>query len=509
MNPRRSFVRKIVYLVAIAVLLVPLFWLSQPATIGTKASKGSPGGQLAKLRAQYGLTETQLGEIDPTTETIELATFGMRGVAANLLWEKANRYKMKKDWTNLSATLQQLSKLEPHFISVWRFQAWNLSYNVSAEFDDYRERFRWVIKGIQFLQEGIRHNEREPRLYWDVGWFTAQKLGRADEAKQFRRLYKDPDNAYGIHGDRPPELRDNWLVGKEWFEKAEKLVDSGAPLKGISPVVFHSDRGMCQMNYADALEQDGIFEEKARLAWNRAERDWHEFGAREIPTSFDDMIRLNDGEMYAEMAAKLRTQIDDLAPGLRKKIAQDKRDALTDNMRQALETPLDKRTDEQHRLAAEAVDKVRVSDEEVARRVPGAKRREALKLAKQAAEADKTADVIDRYRQIVNFTYWRRRAQIEQTTEALAARKAVYEGNQAFSQGHLVAAREAYDAGLAKWRELLDKPEFASLKTDRNMVEELGEVIKRYREILEKRDEEFPKDFILQDILTEAAKLQN
>jgi hypothetical protein len=508
MNPRRSFVRKIVYLVAIAVLLVPLFWLSQPATIGTKTSKGSPGGQLAKLRAEYGLTETQLGEIDPTSETMELATFGMRGVAANLLWEKANRYKMKKDWTNLSATLQQLSKLEPHFISVWRFQAWNLSYNVSAEFDDYRERFRWVIKGIQFLQEGIRHNEREPRLYWDVGWYTAQKIGRADESKQFRRLYKDPDNAYGIHGDRPAEQRDNWLVGKEWFEKAEKLVDSGATLKGISPVVFYSDRGMCQMNYSDALEQDGIFGEKARLAWNLAGRDWHDFGAREIPTSFDGMIRLNDGERVEQQVIQFRKQIDELAPGLREKIVQDKRNALPDDMRKALDTPPEKRTDEQFRLAFEAIEKIRVSHDEVARRVPGAKRREALELAKRATEDEKMAQVIDRYREIVNFKYWRRRAQIEQTGEALKAREKIYEGNQAFSKGDLVTARDQYVEGLAEWRRLLDKPEFADLTTDRHMVEELGEIIKRYREILEKRDEEFPKDFILQDVLDEAAKLQ-
>ena len=52
MNPRRSFVRKIVYLVAIALLLVPLFWISQPSTIGAKGTPGTPGGQLAQLRAE-------------------------------------------------------------------------------------------------------------------------------------------------------------------------------------------------------------------------------------------------------------------------------------------------------------------------------------------------------------------------------------------------------------------------------------------------------------------------
>jgi hypothetical protein len=508
MNPRRSFVRKIVYLAAIAILLVPLFWLSQPTTRGSKAGQGSPGGQLAQLRAKYGLTETQLGDIDPTSETIELATFGMRGIAANLLWEKSNRYKMKKDWTNLSATLEQLSKLEPHFVAVWQFQAWNLSYNVSAEFDDYRERFRWVIKGLKFLDEGISFNKREPRLLSYSGWITSHKIGRADEAKQFRQLYKDPDNVYDIHGTRPVEQRDNWLVGKEQFEKAEKLVDSGAPLRGTSPVVFHSYVAMCQMNYADAIEQDGIFAEKARRAWNRAEHDWNTFGAREIPTSVGESIRLNEGEMLQEQVAKLSNEIDAFEPGLREKIAQEKRDALTDDMRKALETPADKRTDEQHRLAYDAGEKLRVTPEEVAKRVQGTKRREALKLAKQAADDAKTAEMIDRYRQIVNFTYWRRRAQIEQTDEATKAREFIYLGNQAYKSADLGKAKDQYDEGFKKWRSLLDKPEFASLKTDRSMVEDLGEVIKKYREILEKRDEGLPKDFILQDIANEAAKLQ-
>ena len=41
MSSRSTFQRKIVYLAAIAFLLIPLFWLSQPATIATKESPGS------------------------------------------------------------------------------------------------------------------------------------------------------------------------------------------------------------------------------------------------------------------------------------------------------------------------------------------------------------------------------------------------------------------------------------------------------------------------------------
>ena len=90
------------------------------------------------MRASYGLSQAELGEIDPASETMKMATLGLRGVATNLLWTKANRYKKTESWDKLSATLNQIAKLQPNYITVWEFQAHNLSYNVSAEFDDYR-----------------------------------------------------------------------------------------------------------------------------------------------------------------------------------------------------------------------------------------------------------------------------------------------------------------------------------------------------------------------------------
>jgi hypothetical protein len=257
------------------------------------------------------------------------------------------------------------------------------------------------------------------------------------------------------------------------------------------------------------METDGIFEEKARRAWKKAEEEWREFGDRDIPTTFDGIIHLNENEKFQQDSAAYVRQLDQLDPGLRDKLIREKRQALTDEQRQALDTPVEKRNQGQFKLAAEAEEKLKVSHEEVARRLQGAKRRQGLKLAKQAAEAENRARAIDRYRQIVNFLYWRRRAQVEQTPEALAAREALYEGRQAYAKGDLITARERYETGLAKWRQVLDKKEFAELKTDRTMVDDLSEAINHYRSILEKRDEEFPKNFILQDILDEAAKHPN
>jgi hypothetical protein len=219
MSDRTSFYRKIAYATVIVALCFVLGWLSAPAT-NTRA-----GGKLARLRNDYKLAQVNLGDVDPASETIKLATLGLRGIAVNLLWNKANHYKKVEDWTSLTATLEQLAKLQPNFITFWKFQAWNLSYNVSVEFDDYKDRYYYVRRGIEFLTEGERYNKDNPVLLWDLGWFVGQKIGRADEHEQYRRLFKADDDFHPA--DRTLEERDNWLVGKQWYLDAIQSVTEG------------------------------------------------------------------------------------------------------------------------------------------------------------------------------------------------------------------------------------------------------------------------------------------
>ena len=237
MTSRNAFWRKIILGILIGVLLIPLYWLSNPATNAAKGAKGSPGGVLARLRTDNKLSQANLGQIDPTSVTIKLSTLGLRGVAANILWEKAIDYQMKKDWANRGATLNQITKIQPNFINVWINQSWNLSYNISREFDDYRERYRWVIKGFEFLQQGMAYNEHEPRLWYEMGRMTSQKVGKADENVQYRRLLRKDDdfrdslpakilnpsdNRYSplIPAGMYAGMIDNWLLGKTWYKEA-------------------------------------------------------------------------------------------------------------------------------------------------------------------------------------------------------------------------------------------------------------------------------------------------
>ena len=73
MTHSSSFVRKVGYIVAMALLLIPIAVMSLPATV-RRDSQGrperQPGGVLAEMRNQAGLSQAQLGEIDPASETM-------------------------------------------------------------------------------------------------------------------------------------------------------------------------------------------------------------------------------------------------------------------------------------------------------------------------------------------------------------------------------------------------------------------------------------------------------
>jgi hypothetical protein len=492
MSQRQRFIRKIVYACAIAALLLPLSWLSQPA-----AKDGSKGGVLARMRDEHHLSQADLGEIDPASETIKLATLGMRGVAANILWEKANQYKAEEDWANLSATLEQIARLQPNFISVWVFQGWNLSYNVSVEFDDYHDRYRWVIKGIDFLKEGADYNHDEPRLLTDIGWTIAHKIGKADEHVQFRKLFREDDD---FNGSLPLAQRDNWLVGREWLLKAERLVASGVPVKGKSPLLFYSRPPMCLVNYAETLEEEGSFGEVAKSAWKKAGDAWTEFSTRDLPTQYNMFVRLADKELFDKKSQEAQAELSRLLPaGQREKLTREKLAALGERERKAYDTSAGERTNEQRSMMYSISEQLNISHFDVAEAITGPNHAAALKAAEEATQADMIARAIDNERDIVNYNYWMLKCRIEPDDDTLEARKLMYDGDREFLDADLPASEQSYVEGIQKWRVVLDK--YPSLMKDSNLTDDLIASIGHYRRILHQLSKKFPEPFLLQDVL--------
>ena len=72
---KNSLFRKIAYIAGIVLLLGPLFALGRPSN-----------GMIGQLRTKYKMGQANLGKLDPTSESMRLASLGMKGIAATILW---------------------------------------------------------------------------------------------------------------------------------------------------------------------------------------------------------------------------------------------------------------------------------------------------------------------------------------------------------------------------------------------------------------------------------------
>jgi len=504
-----SFQRKVLYLGLVALLLIPLYMIGHPAMGDPTTLNSSPGGTLAQLRAAHDLAPAELGEIDPASESMKLATLGMRGIAANILWYKATQYKKTEDWEKLVAAVNQISKLQPNFVSVWEFQSHNLSYNISVEHDDYHFRYLWVKKGIEFLTKGTRYNRREPKLFWTVGWYTGQKFGRADEHKQFRVLFQEDDDFHNTLSQYVPidtEARgangrpDNWLTSRLWYESAYRIVETqNVPIRGKAPHIFYSDGPKAWMNYAGAIESEGYLDERAERAWANGGREWREFGDRIVPSSWGNRFRLNDKEATLTEVKRLRGELDQLLPGLREQIRQEKIGQLTKLEREAFEKPFEQLVSEAEGMRkSEAEVKTQVSNMEVAERAPSELRGRALRIAKLLLDKEAEGYRIGIYRENVNFEYWRARCEVEQLPETVMARRHVYDAKRFKDDADLDAARREFESAWQLWGGILgEHADLVNQLTDEDLVED----VQAYVQLLGQLDEQLPKDFVLQDLL--------
>ena len=272
MNNLTSRQRKTACIVGILVLLVPIVILGMPAGDQAEAS----GGVLARLRTEHDLGESDLGQIDPTSATMNLVLLGLRGVAVNMLRMDLDYYKNTKNWAELRATTDAVITLQPHYIEVWRFLSWNMAYNVSAEWDAVPDRYYWVKEGGKFSQQGTRRNAEVPELYWETGRIWGQKVGRSDEWKYFRK-YFNPDEYEDYEGSVDTainaEQKDNYLVAKDWFVDANVAED--AKVQHIMMrALFRSYPTRAQLDYADARQREGKFDGVTVTAWQQSFNEW-------------------------------------------------------------------------------------------------------------------------------------------------------------------------------------------------------------------------------------------
>lgn len=526
----RGLTRKLYYLAPMVLLLVPLSMLGQPATVDVVAAdgqlrQGSQGGKLAQLRRDYRLGQANVGKIDPASLTIKLCMLGLDSVASAILWQQAAEYKKVEDWTRLGTVVEQLKQLQPHYVQVWKYLAWDISYNVSAEFDDLRDKYYWVIRGMEFLQEGTEYNRSEPELLHEVGMFSDHKLGGADERFEYRRMFFTDDEFH--KRQTVVHERDNYQFAKGYFRKAEELVDSGeGRMRTGSLLIFHSQPAMSQRKYAIALEREGCFDQPyreialagpaaapsataaadenaaARDAWRVALQDWRQYAERAIPKAAGPgEVRLGDLDALQRQLDETVARLDALAPGVRQRLRNQKFGELPPEELAAYQKPARARTAEEARYAEAAEFRTRVSDREVAEQVGADRQREARQLVEQIERLSDDVAEIRRNREIVNYEYWLERCVAEAAPEALEARRLLYLAIAANRDGDPWSARDYFERGFARWRQILDRN--PRLLDDQTAYEIYMLITGEhgYQSALKWLDQPFPADFPLQALL--------
>ncbi|MGN0832786.1 MAG: hypothetical protein ACI4RD_03950 [Kiritimatiellia bacterium] len=132
------------------------------------------------------------------SEGVIAAIGGLRSVAAEIVWFRADRLQEEGRYVELAQLASTLTFLEPHTPEVWSYAAWNLAYNVSVMMPTPADRWRWVHAAIRLLRdEGLVRNPASSALCRELAWLFELKLGTDLDAAsavyraEWRRIVED------------------------------------------------------------------------------------------------------------------------------------------------------------------------------------------------------------------------------------------------------------------------------------------------------------------------------
>jgi hypothetical protein len=428
------------------------------------ATMGFYSPWLTQIKRRRDLGEAAIGQIDTGSFMMKLFLLGgFRGIVANYLWLKAEENKRDHDWDRLKSNVDLITKLQPHFLSIWTFQGWNLAYNVSVEWDAPEDKYEWIKQGIKFVQRGVENNRRSPDLIWDTAWFYYHKLGFSDESIILRRLFRDDeDEQFKTYTDPESGLpvvgRDNFQLGYGWFSRSVALADEGVSrvtegtstdVQYVDPtpqrkgrpddIAFRAMPAHAQTHYAAGLEKMSIagveatFGEVAKKEWGQALKEWVKFGQHVFESP--NLIERN-GTLVRDLV-----RLDDCTnPEVFK--------TLNDNQRYWS----------------------------------------------------------DRWASQMNYPYWKERSMAEMTNKGVEARLLFYEGTKAYKTGDFGTAASKFQEGLLIWNENLK--DFPIYREDDINKRDTGLIVKRYERVLQQKGEKLPDTFPFKELLA-AAKADN
>ncbi|HSH95934.1 MAG TPA: hypothetical protein VK968_17440, partial [Roseimicrobium sp.] len=277
--------------------------------------------QLNRDRAQLGLvrTDNPLENAPPMLAFTTVALGGFRGLIANALWIRATDLQQDGKYFEMVQLADWITKLQPHFTTVWIHQAWNMAYNISVKFPDKEDRWRWVRRGIELLRdEAIPLNPHEPLLYRELAWFFQHKMGQNMDdghlyykfswAYDFQKVIGEPPYSFDRFIEPKTDAdRENGRQLKDTYKMEAKLMKSideqYGPLDWRLPeahAIYWASKGLEKAKGNDLLSLRRVVYQSMQTAFTRGRLVVNKIdGNAELSPNPDIVQRVND--TYEEM----------------------------------------------------------------------------------------------------------------------------------------------------------------------------------------------------------------
>ena len=156
------------------------------------AAAGSRINPVKDLRRAYDLDPADPGQDKKIAAELQLPLFTLsvfRSLAIDYLWIRADNLKNEGQYFDALHLSRMICALQPNLASVWDFQAWNMSYNLSVAMPNPPERWNWVQAGFALLRDqGIPACPRNPNIYVSLAGIFNDKIGSIKD--DFHLYYK-------------------------------------------------------------------------------------------------------------------------------------------------------------------------------------------------------------------------------------------------------------------------------------------------------------------------------
>ncbi len=169
---KKATLRKAIYLgMIVALFTLSMFWRGViPLPVGDPVRGGEANDprlvdRIARWPVRYQADDLEMRELDMGDPEIagsaaQVSLVGFRGVVVTLLWKHAIDKQKRGEYHDMELAARMVSRMQPHFIEPWIFQAWNIAYNVSVENDKLGDQYFYIARCIGLLAEGDRINTR-------------------------------------------------------------------------------------------------------------------------------------------------------------------------------------------------------------------------------------------------------------------------------------------------------------------------------------------------------------